>query len=242
MPRTRPRIAPPEEITRFRGLIFGTHGAGKTRMLGTANLDERTYPMLFLASEAGTQTLVGLDPPMDVMPATTWADFNDAMDILDAPDHGGYRSVGLDSISEVQIEGLLRILDDDSNRPDPNILGKPDWGKILVQMRRFTRMFKNLDMHVFMTALAKDEERPRLGTVKVPLLQGAFADELPGLVDTVAYLAQEDLPGGNVQRTLFLHSFPKFSVKARTPWDAKIPAEIVAPTVTSLLDTLGFNS
>ena len=71
-----------------------------------------------------------------------------------------------------------------------------------------------------MTALTKDELVAPVGTVKVPSVQGQFANELPGVVDVVGYLAQEDIEPDEahltgVQRTLLLHSYPKFAVKVR---------------------------
>jgi hypothetical protein len=96
-----------------------------------------------------------------------------------------------------------------------------------------------LPMHVFMTALSKDEMVARVGSVKAPSMQGQFANELPGIMDVVGYLALEEVDG-EVQRLLLLHDYPKFSVKARTPWNTQVPTEIVDPTITKLLDALGY--
>ena len=124
-------------------------------------------------------------------------------------------------------------------RVDPDQLAQQDWGLILVQMRRFVRDFKFLPMHTFFTALSKDDVVARVGQVKIPAVQGAFAAELPGIVDVVAYLALEETDGV-VERVLLLHSYPKFSVKCRTPWNIVVPSEIVDPTVTKILDTIGY--
>jgi len=234
------KVRSPEEASHFNGLIFGMHGAGKTRLLGTAQDDERTAPMLFLAFEPGTQTLVGKD--IDVVTCRGFADLNEPFEVLSSPDHGGYRSVGIDSVSEVQIEGMLGIIDNSpSGNTAPDSMDQAMWGQILIKMRRFIRMFKDLEMHVFFTALAKEASVPRLGAVKVPLLQGSFQDELPGLVDVVAYLALEDMEDGEVTRTLLLRDWPKFSVKARAPWGEVPPDELRDPDVSKLLDALGYD-
>jgi hypothetical protein len=94
-------------------------------------------------------------------------------------------------------------------------------------------------MHTFFTALSKDDVVARVGSVKTPAVQGAFAAELPGLVDVVAYLALEETDG-EVDRLLLLHDYPKFSVKARTPWNVEIPSEIYDPTIGLLLDAIGY--
>jgi hypothetical protein len=229
------RVTTPEAASKFKGMIFGPHGAGKTRMLGTAQDDERTSPMLFLAFEPGTHTLVGKQ--IDVITCRSFEDFNEPFEVLSSPDHGGYRSVGIDSLSEVQIEGMLELVKGSAME---DVMEQSQWGQILIKMRRFVRNFKDLDMHVFLTALAKEETRARIGTVQVPLLQGSFAQELPGIVDVVGYLAQEDMEDGEVTRTLLLRNFPKFSVKARAPWGVEPPDEVPDPDVSSLLDALGY--
>ncbi|HEY4230925.1 MAG TPA: AAA family ATPase, partial [Thermoanaerobaculia bacterium] len=156
----------------------------------------------------------------------------------------GHKSVGVDSITETQISALLEILEKDTvNRADPDQLAQQDWGIVLIRMRRIVRQYvKMLPMHVFMTALSKDDVVPRVGSVKAPQVQGAFATELPGILDVVAYLALGDVDEatGDVERILLLNSNPRFSVKSRTPWGVSVPSEIVNPTITKVLDALGF--
>jgi hypothetical protein len=227
----------PEHARYIKALIHSIHGNGKTRLLGTAQQDERTFPMAFLNFEGGDQTLAGLD--VDVFDMRDWQDFDDAYKMLKDP-KTPYRSVGIDSVTETQVGGLLSILEKDKRRADPDQLAQPDWGVILVQMRRFVRRFKFLDMHVFMTALSKEDVVPRVGAVLTPSVQGAFAKDLPGVMDVVAYLALEDTDEG-VERILLLRNWPRFSVKARTPWNmVDPPDEIVDPTVGKLLDALDY--
>lgn len=230
----------PEEAKFLKALIHSPAGHGKTRFLGTAQDDPRTFPMAFLNFEGGEQTLAGLD--IDVFDIRDGKDYDDVYRDL----RGGktpYKSVGVDSITETQISMLLEILDTDTiNRADPDQLAQQDWGIVLIRMRRIVRQYvKMLPMHVFMTALSKDDVVARVGSVKAPQVQGAFATELPGVLDVVAYLALLE-ENDEVERIMLLHSNPKFSVKARTPWDDSIvvPSEIVDPTVTKLLDALGF--
>jgi hypothetical protein len=200
--------------------------------------------MAFLNFESGESTLSGLD--IDVFDIRDGADFDDVFKQLKRPDTP-YKSAGVDSVTETQITMLLDILGKDTiNRADPDQLAQQDWGIVLVRMRRIIRQYvKSLPMHVFMTALTKDDVVPRVGSVRAPSVQGQFANELPGILDVVGYLALESVepddehPEGE-QRVLLLNSNPKFSVKTRTPWGSVVPAEIVDPTITKLLDTLGY--
>lgn len=235
MPTIIPRM--PDEGKYVKALIHSPAGHGKTRFLGTAQEDERTYPMAFLNFEGGDKTLAGLD--IDIFDIEDFDTYKDVYRMLSDP-KSKYKSVGIDSITETQVEGLLAILEKDGKRADPDQLAQPDWGIILVQMRRFIRQYKFLPMHTFFTALSKDDVVARVGTVKVPAVQGAFAAELPGVVDIVAYLALEEADGV-VERLLLLHDYPRFSVKCRTPWAITVPSEIVDPTITKLLDALNYH-
>jgi len=224
----------PSDAQYVKALIHGPAGSGKTRFCGTAQLDERTYPTAFLNFESGDQTLSGLD--IDVFDIVDFSTYDDVYKILSDP-KTKYKSACIDSLTETQVVGLLNILDLDKKRADPDLLAMQDWGLILTRMRRFVRQFKFLPLHTFFTALSKDEVVARVGNVKSPALQGAFATEMPGIMDIVAYMAQEE-QDGVVKRLLLLHSYPRFSVKCRAPWDAEVPAEIYDPTVSLLLDAL----
>lgn len=237
----------PSDSRHAKVLVHSPPGNGKTTLLGTAQDDPRTFPMAFLNFEGGEQSLAGLD--IDVFDIRDSKDYEDAFKDLRAPS-APWKSVGVDSITETQISWLLEILGTDKiNRTDPDQLAQQDWGIILVRMRRVVRQYvKMLPMHVFMTALTKEDVIPRVGSVKIPAVQGAFAHELPGVMDVVAYLAVEDVIGedgkatGDLRRVLLMHSYPKFGVKTRSPWGQTVPSEIEDPTVGKLLDALGFRA
>jgi hypothetical protein len=231
------KIGRPEDVTHAKVLIFGPPGHGKTRLLGTLADDERTSPTLFLDFEGGVSSLIGRD--IDVVRVRDWPDFEEAYDLLADP-KTPYKSTAVDSLSETQIGGLLRILEKDKKRADPDQLAQPDWGLILVQMRRFVRAFVDLDMHVFMSAVSTEDLDPREGRIVVPSFQGAFKQEVAMTFDTVGYLALSEDENGETERVLLLNDQPKFRVKARTPMGVVAPSELVDPTAGKLLDVLGF--
>lgn len=233
-------IHKPDELRLMKGLIFGPSGHGKTTFLGSAQYDDRTSPMLILDFEGGSESLVGLD--VDVVRVTDWKTYNEAFDYL-ANDKHDYKSVGIDSISETHIFSLLNILKEEGpTRRDPDLLQQGDYGKALVLMRRLLREFRDLPLHVFFTALAKEELDAREGMVKKPSLAGALADEVPGMMSVVGYLALTTDGEGNTIRSLLLKNHARIRTKIRSPWakHEEVPDEIDSPTVTSLLDALQF--
>lgn len=232
-------ITKPDKQRFLKALIYGPPGQGKTTLLGTAQSCEETSPMLLIDFEGGVSSLAGLD--IDVARIHSWEDYNEVYDLLLNENHG-YKSIGIDSISETHTFSLLSILKAEGpTRKDPELLEMRDYGKALVQMRRFLRAFRDLPLHVFYTALAKETTDAREGIVRVPALAGALAEEVPGIMDVVGYLAlTEDEEG--VERVLLLSNYSKYRTKVRTPWGAASPDEIESPTVASIIEALGFNN
>lgn len=230
-------IRKPAEQRFVKACVFAPAGAGKTVFLGSAELDERTSPCLGIDFEGGTESLSGLD--IDIAPVGSWDDFNEAYELLLS---GKYKSTFIDSISEVHKFALLDILRKQGpSRKDPDLLEQRDYGTATVQMRRLLREFRDLPMHVFFSAHAKEVEIPREGRVRLPDLAGQMAEEISGIVSVQGYLAQFE-EDGELHRTILLHSFPKFRIKARTPWGVEAPPEIIDPTVTELMDALGYGT
>lgn len=232
-------IKKPDDNRYVKSLVFGPAGQGKTFLLGTAQQDERTAPMLLLDFEGGDETLAGLD--IDVARIRSWEDYNEAYELL-ASGESGYNSVGIDSVSETHLWALLEILDNatagSSRRTDPDALEIQDYGKATIQMRRLLREFRDLPMHVFYTAGAKQIDERGIGKVTVPSMAGAMAEEVVHLMSVVGYLAvvEED---DETHRELILQNFPRFRTKVRVPWEAEAPDTIEDPDISALLDVLG---
>lgn len=230
-------ITKPDAARWVKAIIFGPYGHGKTTFCATAQLDPRTSPALFLDFEAGESSLAGLD--IDMHRIRSWDDYNEAYAELN--DNSKYKSIIIDSISETHIFALLAIVEKfKSRREDPDLVQLQDYGKAQIQMRRFLRAFRDLPMHVFMTCQSKDVTEPKVGTVKKVALAGQMAEEVPGIMDVVAYLALRETDKGETERVLLLKNQPQFRVKVRTPWGVRdVPDELAPdPTVTDLLNAL----
>jgi phage nucleotide-binding protein len=241
------RIHTPAQLKFAKVLIFAPPGHGKTHLLGTAQEDDRTYPMLFLDFDAGSETLDGLD--IDVVRIHSWKDSDEVLEALERQeikviggteyDFGEYRSIGIDSISEWNRWAQLHILEKEGKgRRDPDLVELKDYNRVAVQLRRVLRRYRDLPMHVFLSAHAIDREEPRSGMIKKPDLSGTLSDEIAGLVSTVGYLAVDRSDG---ERVLVLHGYKEYRTKCRTPWNVTAPEEIIAPDITEIMDVLGYS-
>lgn len=243
----RPDIVRPAQKQFTKSLLFGPTGVGKTTLLGTAQEDPRTAPMVILDFEGGTNSLVGLD--IDVIQIRDWNDYDEAYDFLESDSTDNlYNSVSIDSLSETHMFSVLNILDDQAEKrieknQSPDLANEGDYGIALVQMRRLIRRFRDLPLHVFFTALDQDGTEPGIGIIKKPALFGKLANEAPGLMDLVAYYTWLRVNPANAAekevRTLCLKNYSKYRAKVRTTWKASnVPDEIRNPTMTKLLDVL----
>lgn len=243
------QLTTPQAAAYLKTLFFGPGGYGKTVLMGTANLDPRTAPMLLLDFEGNTESLLGLD--IDIIQCKSLEDISEVHTRLirgelhsQFPQYEGmpFKSVGIDSISEVNLDALREeILRKTAYRmakgDDPNYAQIQDYGVVLNQMRRIIRVWRDLPMHIFFTAIDDSVPEPGEGTVKIPLMLGAMKREIGALMSVVGCLAIKE-ENGKKERTLLLHDIPKYRVKVRSRWGDhdSIPTEVPNPTITKLLD------
>lgn len=244
-------IVNPADRLFVKALIFAPGGHGKTYFLGTAQADPRTSPMILFDFEGGVETLAGLD--IDVVPIRSWDDYSEAFEPLAAGEPWEipgtslkkgekYKSLGIDSISETHIWGLLtRIAEKGPSRREPDLIEMGDYGVVGTQMRRLLREFRDLPMHVFYTAGAKQDEERKVGKIIVPSMSGQLSSEVVHLMSVAGYLAkgeEENEDGDWVTVRELLLNEEGYRTKVRTKWGVEAPDSIVNPTITSLLDAL----
>ena len=58
----------------------------------------------------------------------------------------------------------------------------------------------------------------------------------------MGYFAKTENDDGELERLLLLQNYPGFRTKVRSPWGIEAPDELLNPTVTDLLDALGFDA
>lgn len=241
---------------RMNILIYGLLGVGKTRLLGSAQDCKYTSPMLLLDIDGGVLSLSGSD--IDIFRPQNFGQIQEVYDFLRF-DNDYYRSVGIDSITEVQrklsMADILGTLQEDasySNLDGHKPPDRYDWLSSGEQMRRFIRAFKELAylpdhkrrIHVFFTALEKyDDDRQLV----CPSLPGLLGVEIGASVDVLARMSIQRFRTSDGKRKrrrhLALREFMggkdgdvKHLAKIRKGIErAKFPTELWKPTVNRLL-------
>lgn len=223
-------------------LAYGSYGVGKTVLLGSAALDSRTSPMLLIDFEGGSASLSGLD--VDVVRVTTVADIIDI--------HAGlakkqirnsagqlYNSVGLDSLTVLHNAVLQDTMRESASGKKLDMTDQPeqrDYLRALMRMRRIIAGFRDLPMHVFFTALLKEEVETGVGLIRKPALPGQFADEIGGIVSVIGYMTAVEKEGNPAQRIFYTSPNKGVRAKFRTPYGVKAPPAIMEPTMSKILD------
>jgi len=246
------------EDVRVNALFYGITGVGKTTLLGTAQKCPATSPILLIDVAGGTHSLAGRR--IDIVRPVNFTEIQEIYDFL-RHDNTKYKSVGIDSITEIQRQlSMAGILGDiDENASHTNLAGttpadRYDWLSSGEQMRKFIRAFRDLAylpdvnrrIHVFITALEKmDENR----SVICPSLPGLLGVEIGASLDILARLSVEQVLVSEEEdsetteaRHLLLHerqddSGSRILAKVRTPVPTKFPKEMWSPTVSKLVGT-----
>lgn len=228
--------APAEAIEFLNLLVYGPPGAGKTYLAGTAQDHPRTSPVLIVDIEGGVTTLRHRKD-IDVARARTIQDIIDIHNKLHASDGGGYGTVVLDSLTELQKLDMDSIMKEvHKARPDldPDIPSMREWGKSSNRIRRIVRAYRDLPVNTIMTALVA-EDRDNNNVLKfAPSLPGKLKSEVPGFMDIVGYYStvQED---DEIQRKLQVLGTRRVIAKDRT---SALGELVVNPTIPMMWEMI----
>ena len=217
-------------------LFYSPAGHGKTVLIGTAIGDPEFSPVLLLDFEGGIRSIrsrtkvialedLGKEEPLidkaHVIHLKEWDDFDAVHEFLSDTqrDHHIYRTVALDSLSEMNYLHLSNVLSDavaQDATHDPDVPLRPEYLRHSGRMRKLIRFFRDLPVHTLFSSGAGEAEDPQTRLMKLrPNLTGKLAYELPGLLDTIGYLAiVED--GEDIYRSLYVQPTTKFMAKDRS--------------------------
>lgn len=188
--------------TKLRLLAYGNPGSGKTTLVGSAALDERTSPVLHIDASGNPESLldqptlpdfIRLDKLAELNPIYAWLAAGMPAEHKLVTNYGlrtDYKTVVFDGITAIQRKSFEASMG--TTEIGPGDLGrKPTWDdyySVLAQMLKVaTYFYQTLNMHVLITALEHSETRYRVPGDKDSAykyadvaLQGRSQEELPG--------------------------------------------------------------
>lgn len=235
-------------------LVYGEPGVGKTVFASSA-----PRPILWLESEGGTVS-IGDKSGIDIAKVQGLETYREALTYLQAnPDT--YKTVVLDSFTETQAAVLKEIMkavhaaDIQRDEFSPQY---SEWGRLVGVMREIARGFRDLEMHVVITALTREDKDDMTGTSKIrPRLSPALAEELPGFMDVCGYMYTATKKKGEVDtegvsfstddedddepvivRNMLLIPTGKYIAKVRAPEGTEPPQVLHQPKFSDVLDVL----
>ena len=226
-------------------LLYGWPGVGKTSLAGEAADIPEMRDVLFLNFEGG---LVSLAHRTDIkaVDIRSIADLEAAFWKLQRGEYKGVRTVVIDNLTEMQTLSLETIASARVERKgtgDRDQLFMEDYGKSTAQLRRLMRWFRDLPIHVIMTAHPKaivvgQENVPaplRTPSMIKPSLTDKLSDSVMGYVDFVWYYFIRETDG-KTERVLVTRK--KGVVEAKTRGhrfsEALGDGIIVNPTLSGL--------
>lgn len=201
----------PSKRSKLRLLLYGKPGSCKTTLAGTAGLDPRSAPVLWIDAGGNPISLAHLrQPAIDVLQIDTIGDLQEIYKWLAAgqPERDpfpkinqlkpGYKTVVIDGITHTQRLSFDAITGAANLMPGamPPLEQWPHFRQVLGQMILIASKFYTLDMHVIITALEHNDIRPiAIGEKEVyvyrePALAGASVDQFPGWAFNVGRMAQ----------------------------------------------------
>jgi len=197
-------------------LVYGQAGSGKTTLT-------KTLPKpVVLSAEDGLLSLK--DDNIPFVEIKNIGDLHDAYSWLKDSDE--FQSVVLDSISEIA-EVVL------AHEKKVNKDGRAAYGEMDVQLSEIIRAFRDLNMHVLMTAKLEKQQDEMGRMLYFPSLPGnKTAQKLPYFFDEVLALRIEKDEEDKTQRALMCDSDGLWLAKDRSgkleAWETPDLGEIIA--------------
>lgn len=178
--------------------VYGDSGVGKTVFVCSVNqikdpaIRKLWLPALLLDSEHGTWSVrdrsnlqrTGKVGYHDLGKLSRWI----------RSGKSPYKTVIFDSVTDIQRVLLKEIVDDRMRikpESDPDTVEREDWGKLGTRLRKVIRTFRDLEVNMIVTALAREYEDDEAPSRTTLALAGQMRAELPAFLDVVCYMQVE---------------------------------------------------
>lgn len=220
-------------------LAYGPPGVGKTHFAGSM---VKKVKAIGLSAEAGLLSLQNIKDekgnvvPVDYLKIEKFEDMEEAFAFLH---HGRgkelYQGCFIDSLTEIQKACKDHIL----TKTKKEDMEMRDWGTLAMKIERMVRSFRDLPMHVVVTALEETEVDKLTGEIKMyPALQGSVQKQLPAYFDEVFYLYSKEVGEGEDRRIrhhILTRNSGKYIGKDRS---GKLPQSMVDPDFGKVYDLI----
>ena len=223
-----------EEVRRAqKALLYGHHGWGKTTQ--ALHLQELYGKTFIMSGEAGLSSLSHVD--IDYLVFNSWHpsvknnakegkhSLLELRDIINSEDFKSqnYKVIVFDSLTEAS--DMLLAEAKYLHRKDKN--GFAVWETFSTEMISYCKWFRDLDYHVLVTSLAKEEKNDNGGTEYWPMVANSTTrKQLPGIFDNVfagVRVTEDDLDeegrsqGVRVERFIVCDQWGGWHCKVRDP-------------------------
>ena len=190
------------EQAKFKAMIYGQAGTGKTRLSATAALDDRLAPALMLEAFGNPISLGDYEKIPDIITLEDLGDFNPVYEWIEKGQDPNaeyakemdlnppYKTLIVDGLTEVQRFVMRQIRNEKLLHPGTlvNPLDWPGFNRLLGTMLNWAVHYVALDMNVILTSLEKGAtEKDKIK----PLLWGQSGLEMCGYVHQVIRLTTQ---------------------------------------------------
>lgn len=213
--------APYEVVDWINMLVYGEAGAGKTHLIGTADDDLLTRPVLIFDVEGGLTTLRH-KRGIDVVSVRSMTDVEKNYNKLYHSIKNGtmyYKTVGIDSVTELTDLDMRYIMkaayEKNPDKVDQDVPSMREWGKARQHMRSIIRAFRDLPCNTIFTASVGTLQEEGQPTKFYPGFAGKLRTDIPGFMDIVGYLYTEN-DQGVINRRLQVTGSRRVVAKDRT--------------------------
>ncbi len=169
------------------------------------------------------------------------------VEVDDIKIHKMYRTVIIDSLSEVESMCMYQLLGiTDVTRLDEEV-ASAEWAEYKKQnamIQRLIRGFRDLPMHVLITAASQYSQDEQKRMLYTPSLTGKLSRQVQGFMDVVGYLVtgQAETEKDPLPRRLFVQPTKGSRFSAKCRFSAFKGSSFDNPTMGTILETVGLSA